>query len=151
MLSLKLPAKVFVNSADESLYFDQVPVAHITGDEAVDVIISMHETKVDDSVHDLTIQQRKCIFKNEVKLPHFPDEPYSFTNCMKDCRIQQALELCDCLPPFHRSNSMRNATFCDVERLKCLKDEKLLDISKCKRCELSCDFVMFSVENVQIE
>lgn len=151
ILTLKTPGKVFINSAEESLHLDQTPTAKVNLDQVVDVTVSMQETKVDKSVHDLSLQQRKCILKDELNLPYFPGEPYSFSNCMKDCRIQQTIELCECLPPFYRSSSMANGTFCDVERLKCLKDQKILDISKCRHCQLACDFTMVSVESVNIQ
>lgn len=148
-MNLQVSSKIFINSAEESLYFDQIPAAQSQMASVVNVKVSMQQTKVDESVYNLSVQQRKCILKDEVKLQHFPNEPYSFSNCMRDCRMQRALELCECLPPFYRSSSLRNSTYCNTESLKCLKDEKILDVLKCQHCELTCDFTTFSVESVQ--
>lgn len=125
-----------------------MPAATTGLQKFVDVTVSMQQTKTNKNIEELSVPQRKCILKNELKLKHFSNEPYTFSNCMKDCRIDQALNICGCLPPFYRLNQFNNITHCDIQSLKCLKDEKVLDIRKCSHCELSCEFTIFSVESI---
>lgn len=70
-------------------------------DFAAELLISMKQTYTTEDAKQLTIGQRKCIFPNEIKLDYFDGE-YTFTNCMKECRIKNCLKYCDCIPPFYR-------------------------------------------------
>ena len=112
--------------------------------------ISMQQTKNDRSVEDLSIDQRKCFFNDEVELKHIRNEPYTYPGCLRDCKINLALDFCGCLPPFHIPFN-DSLTLCEIQDLKCLKDERITDLSRCKKCELSCDFITFTVENIITE
>lgn len=142
--NLKTPVKIFHNAADEYLRFDQIPLMKL--DSLMDgfALISMQTTKTDRNAKDLSVHQRKCIFSDEVKMK-YSNEPYTFTECMKECKIDRAVEICGCLPPFYVTG---NSTPCDYESLKCLKDEKISDIGHCMKCELACDFTVFTVEKI---
>lgn len=150
-MELEVPAKLYLNSHEESLYFEQTAAVKTKLDSNLNLIISMQSTKTHEKVHDLKIHQRNCVYGNEVKFKHLTEQPYSYSACLSDCKIDQALKLCGCLPPFHRTRSMNNSTFCDIDSLKCLKDPKILDLAKCGQCELPCDFTTFSIDSLQIE
>lgn len=139
-----------MNPTDEPMHFDQSPVFQTELETSVDITVSMLETKNDKSVEDLAIHQRKCIFRDEAKLKHFKSERYTFSGCMRDCRVDLALDICGCLPPFHPPNNC-NSTFCGAKDLKCLKDMRITDFSECNDCELACDFTTFTVENIKTE
>lgn len=141
-------SKMFIHAVEDSLYFEHIPLTHTQLSTDEEVIFSMQQTKVDPDVKSLSIHQRKCIFSDELKLKYYRDEPYTYSGCMKDCRLHQALKVCGCLPPFHRPPKI-NATKCDIQSLKCLKDERILDTKKCQHCELGCDFTVFTTENIQ--
>jgi acid-sensing ion channel, other len=126
------------------LRFEQKPLIQINAAHEARAIISIEQTKTDKSVHDLSVHQRKCIFSNEISLNFFKDEPYTYTGCLKQCKLDQAIDMCGCIPPFYRSKQLANSTFCDLKSLKCLKDEKVFNIAKCDHCELACDFTTIS-------
>lgn len=68
----------------------------------------MKETKTDGNARDLSLQQRKCIFANEMKLKYYKNEAYSYSGCMKECRIDKAMLLCGCIPPFYSDGTIKN-------------------------------------------
>lgn len=143
---LKVPSKLFMNSVDESLYSEQRPLWSTKLGTTFEVLIGMHRTEASPKVHDLNMNQRKCVLENEVTLKRMKGEPYSYSSCMNDCQIDLTMQVCGCVPPFHRTKSLKNTTICDVERLKCMKANKISDIKRCRHCELPCDFTTFSVE-----
>lgn len=143
--NLKTPAKIFINSVDEHLSFEQIPLVKMELSTLMSVLISMQTTTTNKNAKDLSVNQRQCIFSDEVKLKYLK-EPYTFSGCMRECRMDQATDVCGCLPPFYVAG---NSTPCDFESLKCLKDERISDIGKCMRCELACDFSVFSLDKLQ--
>lgn len=143
---LKVPSKLFMNSVEESVHSEQAPLWSMKLGTAFEVLIGMHKTEASPKVHDLKMHQRKCVFENEVAFKHMKGEPYSYSGCMNDCQIDLTQETCGCIPPFHRTKSLKNTTICDVERLKCLKANKISDPRQCRHCELPCAFTTFSVE-----
>lgn len=60
----------------------------------------MKQTYTTEDAKQLSIVQRKCIFPDEVKLDIYRNE-YTFTACMKECRINKCMKFCKCLPPFY--------------------------------------------------
>lgn len=141
----KTSSRVFINSVDEHLSFEQNPLIRTDVGYSNFAWVSMLRTKTDENAKDLSIEQRKCFFSDEIKLK-YSNELYSFSGCMKECKIDQAMEVCGCLPPFYVAG---NFTACDIESLKCLKDERIWDIRSCKHCELSCDFTAFSIDKLK--
>lgn len=67
----------------------------------MEVRISKKNTYTTDDARQLSIGQRKCIFSDEIKLNYFPDA-YTFSSCMKQCRMNKAIKLCKCNPPFYK-------------------------------------------------
>lgn len=143
---LEAPGNVFLNPVDELLHFEHIPIKHAVVSKFYQAMITMQETKTDKNLEDLSIRQRNCILPNEMKLKYFKNEPYTISGCLKECKLERAMKVCGCVPPFYRSIDMMNATFCDIESLKCLKDEKIWELSKCHHCKLACEFKVFSVE-----
>lgn len=145
-LELKVEAKIYLNSKEETIHFEQLPLVQTELETSVDITVSMQQTRNEESVKSLSINQRKCFFNDEVQLKHFSDEPYTYSACLRDCKIELTLETCGCFPPFHAPR--HNLTICGIQDLRCLKDVRITDLSKCKRCELSCDFTTFTTENI---
>lgn len=117
--------------------------------ETVHALIAMQQTNTNKNALDLSLHQRKCLFEEEVTMKYFADEPYTITGCLKECKLDQAMKICGCLPPFYWPSQLSNATYCDFQSLKCLKDEKVWKVDQCRQCELSCDYTTFSVENLK--
>lgn len=147
---LKVPSRIYLNPAEESLHFEQLPAFSTELDYSVVTTISIQQTKNDRSVEDLSINQRKCVFNNEVELKYINNEPYTYSGCLRNCKIALALDLCGCLPPFHQPDN-KNLSLCGIRDLKCLKDERITDNSRCIECELSCDFTTISLERIKAE
>lgn len=148
---LQTPAKIFLNPVAESLNFEQLPIVQAGLDMKFSAAVAMQQTMTDRDAKDLSINQRKCLFEDEAGMKYFTDEPYTISGCLKECKLDRALKFCGCVPPFYRPSNLRNSTFCDIESLKCLKDEKISDVSECPQCELACDFTIFSIEHLHNE
>lgn len=97
----KREAKIFVHSHLESFGWDFRPNVVWEPDFAADVLISMKQTYTTDDARQLTVAQRKCIFPNEYELEYYKGD-YTFSSCMKECRIKKCINLCGCIPPFYR-------------------------------------------------
>lgn len=98
----KRESKIFVHSHFENFGLDFRPHIIWEPDFAAELLISMKQTYTTDDARQLSIGQRKCIFADEVKLDIY-DEEYTFTSCMKECRLKKSMKLCHCIAPFYRN------------------------------------------------
>lgn len=104
----KVQAQIYVHSHHENFGWDFRPQIIWDPGFIAELLISMKQTYTTEDAKQLTIVQRKCIFPDEVKLDIYNDE-YTFTSCMKECRIKKSMKFCKCVPPFYRTSS----EFCD--------------------------------------
>ncbi|XP_055630176.1 sodium channel protein Nach-like [Toxorhynchites rutilus septentrionalis] len=74
----------------------------------------VQETVASDSLKDLTIKQRNCIFYDE---RHDGYKSYSYNLCVMRCRAARALELCNCKPHFY---PFVDGPTCTIDGLLCL-------------------------------
>lgn len=95
-------SKIFVHSHMESFGWDFRPQIEWSASSSVELLISMKETYTTEDARQLSIVQRKCIFSDEIRLDIYVENAYTFTSCMKECRIKKCLKYCKCLPPFYR-------------------------------------------------
>ena len=56
-------------------------------------------TYTSDGARELSIKQRGCVFPDELPLRVAPI--YTFSSCMRECRMEKLMELCGCLPIFY--------------------------------------------------
>lgn len=56
-------------------------------------------TYATESVRNLPINKRSCVFSNEIKLQNF--EKYSYQNCLEECRVKITKTLCGCVPFYY--------------------------------------------------
>lgn len=63
----------------------------------------MKQTYTTDQARQLTVAQRKCIFDDESKM-RYRKEQYTFTGCMRECRIRASMKYCGCVAPFYISD-----------------------------------------------
>lgn len=101
MFSPKLESKIFVHSHYETFGWDYRPHIVWQPEFSAELLISMKQTYTTDDARQLSIGQRKCIFPNEIELDIFKEE-YSFSGCMKECRMKKSMKLCHCIAPFYR-------------------------------------------------
>ncbi|KAH8237681.1 hypothetical protein KR038_006611 [Drosophila bunnanda] len=165
-------SRIFIFSNEE--YFGSDFNAQIDWSESqlVEVRISKKNTYTTDDARQLSIGQRKCIFSDEVKLNYFPDA-YTFSSCMKQCRMNKAIKLCKCNPPFYKpigkvkgkTLMIRciaaiyldlcclfsvNVPMCMLKDLDCLNEFKanITNIKDCLQCELSCSKTVFNIDKL---
>ncbi|XP_037725196.1 sodium channel protein Nach [Drosophila subpulchrella] len=140
-------SSIFIFSNEE--YFGSDFNAQIDWSEPqlVEVRISKKNTYTTDDARQLSIGQRKCIFSDEVKLNYFPDA-YTFSSCMKQCRMNKAIKLCKCNPPFYKP--IANVPMCMVKDFDCLDEFKtnITNIKDCLQCELSCSKTVFNIDKL---
>lgn len=143
---LSTPAYVFLHSFDEYSGLDFTPQVMWEDGFAADLLISMKQTYTTDQARQLSIAQRKCIFQDEVQLK-FRNDSYTFTGCMRECRMKNSINLCGCVAPFYVSQ-MKDLRHCSAEQLECLarNAKNITDISRCLHCELGCFNTVFEIE-----
>lgn len=140
-------SKVFVHSSDETTTQDYRPTFIFDTGYTVELLITMKQTYTTEDAEQLSVVQRKCIFPHEMKLKYYKDDTYSFTACMKHCRMMKANKLCKCIPPFYMpaSESYRQ---CGLDDFLCLLKyrDNITDIRSCRHCELSCLNTVYDIE-----
>lgn len=136
---------IFVHSHNEISGWDFRPQVLWDLNFAIDFLISMKQTYTTEDARQLSIGQRKCIFPDEVKLKYYNDE-YTFSGCMRECRLRKSLQLCKCVPPFYAPP--RALQFCKVRQLSCLAKytPNITSISDCQHCELGCHNTVYDIE-----
>ncbi|XP_034490359.1 sodium channel protein Nach [Drosophila innubila] len=139
--------QIFIFSNEEYFGADFNAQIDWAEDQLVEVRISKKNTYTTDDARQLSIGQRKCIFSDEVKLNYFTDA-YTFSSCMKQCRMAKAIMLCKCNPPFYKP--INNVPMCAVKDFSCLNDYKLniTNIRDCLQCELSCSKTVFNIDKL---
>lgn len=140
-------SKIFVHSMDEVTGHDFRPTFAWDVGHSAELLITMKQTYTTDDARQLTVAQRKCIFPDEVKLDYYKDDTYSFSACMKHCRMRRVNKLCKCVPPFYAPAS-GNYRMCGLEDFICLLKfrENITDIRGCRHCELSCLNTVYDIE-----
>lgn len=140
-------AKIFVHSVDEVTGYDFRPTFMFDVGHAIDLLITMKQTYTTDDAKQLTVGQRKCIFPDDIKLKYYKDDVYSFSACMKHCRMKKANKLCKCIPAFYMpaTESYRQCGFDDILCLLKYR-ENITDIRSCRHCELSCLNTVYDIE-----
>lgn len=93
-------SKIFVHSHFENFGWDFRPHIVWEPDFAAELLISMKQTYTTKDAKQLSIGQRKCIFPDEIKLDIYTEE-YTFTSCMKECRMKKSMKFCKCIAPFY--------------------------------------------------
>ncbi|KAL9924976.1 amiloride-sensitive sodium channel pickpocket 23 [Glossina fuscipes fuscipes] len=150
LFELNVKADIYVFSNED--YFGKEFNPQVTWDldQFVEVRISKKSTYTTDESRQLSISQRKCIFYDEVKLQYFPDD-YTFSSCMKECRMRNAIKLCKCLPPFYRpTRNSADLRYCDIKELSCLEKHKqnITRNKDCRHCELGCSKTVYNIEKL---
>ncbi|CAO1377745.1 unnamed protein product [Diamesa serratosioi] len=148
-ISLQQESLIYMNSADEILNYETQPIYESNSEKEANIYISMTKTRTDENARDLSLGQRKCIFDNEMKMKYYKDEVYSYSGCMKECRIDKVMLLCGCIPPFYSPTHQRdNLPNCNSSSFPCLSQDNITDLHDCNHCELSCTDTVFTMDQV---
>ncbi|KAF6216174.1 hypothetical protein GE061_000514 [Apolygus lucorum] len=150
--SLELVARIAeINSEEMSVYIHspnelpgmEMAPQHLWNNQIDKIFFAARTTYTTEAAKQLTIKQRKCVFKDEVKLPTASE--YSYWACMSNCRMMLAMEKCSCVPFFH--HAVKGFPYCSLDGLVCLAafaDDFIQGVG-CS-CELGCDNTVYEVE-----
>lgn len=144
---LEKPSQIFLHSSDEASGYDYRPQFSWELGFHVDLLITMKQTYTTDDARQLSIVQRKCIFPDESPLTYYKKDFYSFSACMKQCRMEKSQKFCQCIPAFYEPavNSYRRCTVTDFTCLVKYRDN-ITDIKGCSQCELCCLNTVYDIE-----
>lgn len=106
----------YMHEASEVATFDRSAIKRtLIGNKTDDVDLQMELTLAEEEVRSLPINFRKCRFENENNLAYF--KTYKQTHCFIECRITEALKLCNCKPFFYVIGEGKT---CDIGEMQCL-------------------------------
>lgn len=158
-------SEIYLHSYQECSGHDFKPNVVWEPNFAVELLISMKQTYTTAQARQLTVTQRKCIFDDESKM-RYRKEQYTFTGCMRECRIRNSMRSCGCVAPFYVSDR-HSFKYCPVvsysedifrsvfkskikiqEKYQCLSESwmNITNIDKCLHCELGCYNTVFDIE-----
>lgn len=150
-MKLKRKSKVFLHSHDDVTSFEMIALYDLFESENVESLISMRQTYTTDDARQLTVKQRKCIFQDEVNLKYYQNDIYSLSVCMIKCRMQKALKLCNCIPPFYApvgENWLAKSCNSTLDSFSCLARyrKNITSMNGCSHCDLSCFTTIYETE-----
>lgn len=80
----------------------------------------------------------------------FQDTTYSYTSCIRECRMNTAMKLCNCIPFFYPT---MNGEFrhCKINELSCINQnlDKIMSTDKCS-CYLGCSNTVYEIEKMNV-
>lgn len=107
-----------------------------------ELILNVIEVHNDESVQDLSMEQRRCRFADE----HVPDrqgiyEFYSYSSCVVECTVLLQLANCNCTSHFMAVPGRNSLPVCDYRGLICLTRirDKIMTERKSCECMSSCE------------
>ena len=148
-MDLSQASTVYLHSVDEVSSYDIRPQFQADVGMSMELLITMKQTYTTTDTEQLSVAQRKCIFQGEYELKYYDENIYSLSACMKQCRMQTALKLCKCVPPFYQTATGKYQQ-CMLSDIKCLNDnqKEITNIRGCKDCELSCLSTVYESEKL---
>ncbi|CAH2002114.1 unnamed protein product [Acanthoscelides obtectus] len=140
--NIETPFWIYITSSDELASTDVQP-HHIWDFRVEEVMFSVKETYTTPDTAQLSIKQRRCAFDDDIKLVGYTD--YSYTLCTRQCRMNNALRHCNCLPYFFPPHNKQ----CDIHGLICIAEklEEIQNLDHC-HCYLGCSNTVYEVEKL---
>ncbi|BES90504.1 pickpocket 23 short form [Nesidiocoris tenuis] len=136
--------RIFIHDGNQLPGFDSTP--QYEWDKQIDkLFFAARTTYTTANARQLSIKQRKCVFKDERKL--VAAKEYSYWACMNDCRMKLAKERCLCVPFI--VFAVPGFPHCDFEGMRCLAihQDEIENATRCS-CELGCDNTVYEVEKL---
>jgi amiloride-sensitive sodium channel len=96
ILSVK---QVYLQST-EDLPVTEVRPQHVWDQKIQSINFSPKQTYTTEKTRQLTLQQRKCVFDDEITL--LTSDTYTYNSCIIQCHMELARRLCKCVPFFYR-------------------------------------------------
>ncbi|KAK3911908.1 Sodium channel protein Nach [Frankliniella fusca] len=144
---------VFIGSSDDLPTLDMAP-QHVWTRRISRLSFDAKETYTTDSARQLSIRQRRCVFEDEIAL--VTDTKYTYSACMRQCRMELAHALCGCLPPFYPLPTRKvkgyktRFRYCTLKELGCIvknADKFSTKWINCP-CELGCSHTVYEMEKL---
>lgn len=109
------------------------------------ISFSVKQTYTTEDTRQLTIKQRRCIFKDEIKLK--VDHIYTYSACTQQCRLLKTIQYCNCVPMFYANVYEKRQ--CGFKDYKCVYDNiKKIDFDAKCNCELGCLNTVYEVSKL---
>lgn len=97
---------MYIHSFSEEIVADSAP-HHLWNKRVGKIMFSPKETYTTEEARQLSIQQRHCVFHDEI--PLITDDIYTFGGCMTQCRMNMARDKCGCVPHFYSQISKESS------------------------------------------
>lgn len=91
--------QVYLHSTEDLPIIDINP-QHIWNQKIQSIKFSPKDTYTTKGAWQLSIQQRKCVFEDEIRL--LTSDTYTYQSCMIQCHMELARSLCKCVPFFYQ-------------------------------------------------
>ncbi|KAL1397062.1 hypothetical protein pipiens_001234 [Culex pipiens pipiens] len=141
-------SNILIHSYNELSGWEFRPQVQWDEDFAIELLVTMKQTYTTEDARQLSIGQRKCIFPDEVGLQYHEDE-YTYSGCMRECRLVKSLKRCGCVPPFYALKPESTERQCGPADLPCLVRNFTI-ITRvgrlCQQCELGCNNTVYEIE-----
>ncbi|XP_059614883.1 sodium channel protein Nach-like [Phlebotomus argentipes] len=138
-------SSVFVHSPFEVPLADTLSFAMEPTDEITSTY-KIVETIADDSLRELSVRQRKCLFQDE-QIRGLPS--YSVNLCLMECRAAAALHFCSCKPFFY---PFIEGPVCGIDGIFCLNRISWPDnVKNSCNCPKSCRDLLFLRNTFKVE
>lgn len=96
-------SQIYIHSTEEMAGLEQ-SAQHSWDHRVEKVSFSVKHTYTTEDARQLSIKQRRCIFADEQKLE--TSVIYTYSACMRQCRMQRSRMFCKCVPHFYPTMSM---------------------------------------------
>ncbi|CAK1553645.1 unnamed protein product [Leptosia nina] len=135
---------IYIHSTEEMAGLEQ-SVQHSWDRRVEKVSFSVKHTYTTEDARQLSVRQRRCIFADEQKLE--TSNIYTYTACMRQCRMQRCRSYCSCVPHFYPPT--KGYRHCTVKELECIAKNvaAITDVNRCN-CELGCTHTVYEVEKL---
>ncbi|XP_056643889.1 sodium channel protein Nach-like [Diorhabda sublineata] len=145
--SLQSFFSIYILNSDEIIGIDSKQ-QHIWDFRIDTILFSVKQTYTTLDTSQLNIKQRHCAFSNEVRIKI--DDTYSYTACTTECRMNNAMKFCSCIPFFY---TIVDAGYrhCRFDELNCISKylDEIENIDKCK-CHLGCLHTVYEIEKLDM-
>jgi amiloride-sensitive sodium channel len=140
--SVNMP--IYILNSDEQAGLDIQP-QHIWDYKVDKISFSVKQTYTTEDTRQLSIKQRHCIFSNELELQ--TDNIYTYTACTRQCRMDNSMRMCKCVPHFYPQ--IGRYRHCNIQQLRCIWEnvENIKAVDHCS-CQLGCSNTVYEVEKL---
>ncbi|XP_049865918.1 pickpocket protein 28-like isoform X2 [Pectinophora gossypiella] len=135
---------IYIHSTEEMAGLE-LSAQHSWDRRVEKVSFSVKHTYTTEDARQLSIRQRRCVFADE--LPLETSNIYTYSACMRQCRMQRSRSFCKCVPHFYPV--IPGYRVCTLSELECIAkyEAAITDVTKCT-CELGCSHTVYEVEKL---